>query len=137
MRWDLRETMPGRRTDRVSALIQRELSDIIQRELKDPRVGFCTISQVQVSTDLRYADVKVSVVGDKQQKRNSITGLKSAAGFLRREVVQRIGLRHAPELRFELDDSVDQLMRIDRLLKRIHTQEEVSSPTDDEAIKPN
>lgn len=129
--------MPGRRTDRVSVLIQRELSDIIQRELKDPRVGFCTISQVQVSTDLRYADVKVSVVGDKQQKQNSIAGLKSAAGFLRREVVQRIGLRHAPELRFELDDSVDQLMRIDRLLKRIHTQEEISSPTDDEAIKPN
>ncbi len=129
--------MPGRRTDRVSVLIQRELSDIIQRELKDPRVGFCTISQVHVSTDLRYADVKVSVIGDKRQKRNSITGLKNAAGFLRREVVQRIGLRHAPELRFELDDSVDQLMRIDRLLKRIHTQEEVSSPADDEAIKPN
>ena len=129
--------MPGRRTDRVSVLIQRELSDIIQRELKDPRVGFCTISQVQVSTDLRYADIKVSVVGDKQQKRNSITGLKSAAGFLRREVVQRIGLRHAPELRFELDDSVDQLMRIDRLLKRIHTQEEIASPTDDETIKHN
>ncbi len=129
--------MPGRRTDRVSVLIQRELSDIIQRELKDPRVGFCTISQVQVSTDLRYADVKVSVVGNKQQKRNSITGLKSAAGFLRREVVQRIGLRHTPELRFELDDSVDQLMRIDRLLKRIHTQEETSSSTDDKAIEPN
>ena len=129
--------MPGRRTDRVSALIQRELSDIIQRELKDPRVGFCTISQVQVSTDLRYADVKVSVVGDKQQKRKSITGLKSAAGFLRREVVQRIGLRHAPELRFELDDSVDQLMRIDRLLKRIHTQEENSAPANDEAIESN
>ena len=129
--------MPGRRTDRVSVLIQRELSDIIQRELKDPRVGFCTISQVQVSTDLRYADVKVSVVGDKQQKRNSIIGLKSAAGFLRREVVQRIGLRHAPELRFELDDSVDQLMRIDRLLKRVHTQEEISSSTDDEVIEPN
>ena len=129
--------MPGRRTDRVSVLIQRELSDIIQRELKDPRVGFCTISQVQVSADLRYADVKVSVIGDKRQKRNSITGLKNAAGFLRREVVQRIGLRHAPELRFELDDSVDQLMRIDRLLKRIHTQEKVSSPADDEAIEPN
>ena len=127
--------MPGRRTDRVSVLIQRELSDIIQRELKDPRVGFCTISQVEVSTDLRYADVKVSVVGDKRQKRNSITGLKSAAGFLRREVVQRIGLRHAPELRFELDDSVDQLMQIDRLLKQIHTEESTSSLPDDEAIE--
>ena len=129
--------MPGRRTDRVSVLIQRELSDIIQRELKDPRVGFCTISQVEVSTDLRYADVKVSVVGDKKQKRSSITGLKSAAGFLRREVVQRIGLRHAPELRFELDDSVDQLMRIDRLLKQIHTEEGTSTLPDDEAIEPH
>ena len=129
--------MPGRRTDRVGVLIQRELSEIIQRELKDPRVGFCTISQVQVSTDLKYADIKVSVVGDKKQKRNSITGLKSAAGFLRREVVQRIGLRHAPELRFELDDSVDQLMQIDRLLKQIHTEEENSSPSDNEPIQPN
>lgn len=129
--------MPGRRTDRVGVLIQRELSEIIQRELKDPRVGFCTISQVQVSTDLKYADIKVSVVGDKRQKRNSITGLKSAAGFLRREVVQRIGLRHAPELRFELDDSVDQLMRIDHLLKQIHTQEKNSSPSDDLPTKPN
>ena len=127
--------MAGRRTDRVSALIQRELSDIIQRELRDPRVTFCTISQVEVSTDLKYADVKVSVIGDKKQKRNSIIGLKNAAGFLRREVVQRIGLRHAPELRFELDDSVDQLMRIDRLLKQIHTQEEVSSAADDEAVE--
>ena len=127
--------MSGRRTDRVSALIQRELSDIIQRELRDPRVTFCTISQVEVSTDLRYADVKVSVTGGKKQKRNSIAGLKNAAGFLRREVVQRIGLRHAPELRFELDDSVDQLMRIDRLLKQINTQEKSSSAADDEAVE--
>ena len=129
--------MPGRRTDRVGVLIQRELSDIIQRDLKDPRVGFCTISQVEVSTDLKYADIKVSIIGDKKQKQKSIAGLKSAAGFLRREVVQRIGLRHAPELRFELDNSVDQLMQIDRLLKRIDTQEEISSSADDEAIEPN
>ena len=129
--------MPGRRTDRVSVLIQRELSDIIQRELKDPRVGFCTISQVEVSADLKYADVKVSVVGNKRQKQNSIIGLKSAAGFLRREVVQRIGLRHAPELRFELDDSVDQLMRIDYLLKQIDTEEGISVPSEDEVIETN
>ena len=129
--------MPGRRTDRVGVLIQRELSDIIQRELKDPRVGFCTIAQVEVSADLKYADVKVSVVGDKKQKQNSIMGLKSAAGFLRREVVQRIGLRHAPELRFELDDSVDQLMRIDYLLKQIDTEEGTSPPSEDEVIETN
>lgn len=129
--------MPGRRTDRVGVLIQRELSEIIQRGLRDPRVSFCSISQVQVSTDLKYADIKVSVVGNKKQKRNSITGLKSAAGFLRREVGQRIGLRHAPELRFELDDSVDQLMRIDHLLNQIHAQEENSVLSDDESTEPN
>jgi ribosome-binding factor A len=121
----------------VSVLIQRELSDIIQRGLKDPRVRFCTVSRVEVSPDLRYADVKVSVVGNKQQKRSSIAGLRSAAGFLRRETAQRIGLRHAPELRFELDDSVDQLMRIDRLLKRIHTEEALPSASEDEAIETN
>jgi ribosome-binding factor A len=113
-----------RRATRVSGLIQRELSDIIQRSLKDPRVSFCTVTQVAVSSDLRYADVKVSVIGDQQQKRDAMAGLKSAAGFLRREVGQRIGLRYAPELRFQLDHSVDDLMKIDQLLKQVHEEEE-------------
>ncbi|MCZ6681120.1 MAG: 30S ribosome-binding factor RbfA [Candidatus Poribacteria bacterium] len=127
-----------RRVDRVSVLIQRELSEAIQRELKDPRVRFCTVSQVEVSPDLRYADVKVSVVGDKKRKRDSIAGLRSAAGFLRRVVAKRIGLRHATELRFELDNSVDQLMQIDRLLKQAGAQEERlgrDSGSDDEVIE--
>lgn len=113
-----------RRAERVSVLVQRELSDIIQQELRDPRVSFCSVSQAEVSPDLKYADVKVSVVGNKKQKRSAIAGLRHAAGFLRYAVGQRIGLRHAPELRFELDNSVDQLMQIDRLLKQIHTEEE-------------
>jgi ribosome-binding factor A len=113
-----------RRAERVSVLIQRELSDIIQQELRDPRVSFCSVSQAEVSPDLKYADVKVSVVGNKKQKQSAIAGLRHAAGFLRHAVGQRIGLRHAPELRFELDNSVDQLMQIDRLLKQIHTEGE-------------
>lgn len=122
-----------RRVDRVSVLIQRALSDIIQRELKDPRVSFCSVSQIEVSSDLRYADVKVSVVGDRKRKRNSIAGLRSATGFLRREVAQRLGLRHAPELRFELDNSVDQLMRINCLLKHERaTEEKLEFSSDDE-----
>ena len=76
----------SRRQDRVGALIQRELSEIIQRSVKDPRVAFCTVTQAEVSPDLKYVDVKVSVIGDEVQKDKTLAGLKSAAGFLRREI---------------------------------------------------
>ena len=114
----------NRRIDRVGALIQKELSYIIQRSLKDPRVKFCTITQVEVSFDLKYADVKVSVIGDKQQKQGAMAGLKSAAGFLRRQIGGRIDLRYVPELRFKLDLSIDHLMKLDRLLKQVRAEEE-------------
>jgi ribosome-binding factor A len=114
----------NRRSDRVAALIQKELSEIIQRELKDPRVQLCTVAQVEVSSDLRYADVKVSALGDQKQKRGTMAGLKSAAGFLRREVGRRLGLRYAPELRFTLDRSADYLTQIDRLLREENTKNE-------------
>jgi ribosome-binding factor A len=125
----------NRRVDRVSALIQKELSYIIHRSLKDPRVKFCTITQVEVSSDLKYADVKVGVTGNKQQKQGTMAGLKSAAGFLRREVGCRIDLRYVPELRFKLDQSIDHLMNLDRLLKQVRVEEEklgISSECSDE-----
>ena len=105
-----------KRSDRVQTLLQRELSDIIHRALKDPRVRFCTVAQVELSPDLKYADIQISVIGDKKRKQRTLAGLKSASGFLRREVGRRIGLRYAPELRFTLDESVDHLMKIDHLL---------------------
>ncbi len=114
-----------KRSDRVGALLQRELSDIIHRSLKDPRVGFCTVGHVEVSSDLKYADVSVSVVGDKKQKQAALAGLKSASGFLRREIGNRIDLRYTPELRFALDKSADHLMKIDRLLKEV--QEDIEN----------
>ncbi len=107
----------NRRQDRVGALIQRELSEIIQRSIKDPRVAFCTVTQAAVSPDLKYVDVKVSVIGDAEQKKKTLAGLKSATGFMRREIGRRLTLRYSPELRFALDESVDHLMRIDELLR--------------------
>jgi ribosome-binding factor A len=127
--------LESRRIDRVSALIQKELSYIIHRSLKDPRVKFCTITRVEVSSDLKYADVKVSVIGNKQQKQGTMAGLKSAAGFLRREVGCQIDLRYVPELRFKLDQSIDHLMKLDRLLKQVRAEEEelgISSECSDE-----
>lgn len=115
----------NRRQDRVSALIQRELSEVIQRVLKDPRITFCTVTHVEASSDLKYVDVKVSVIGSSEQKADTLSGLKSAAGFLRREISRRLTLRYSPELRFSMDDTVDHLMKIDGLLKEIETDEEV------------
>ena len=117
-----------KRSDRVGALLQRELSDIIHRSLKDPRIGFCTVGHVQVSSDLKYADVLVSVVGDNKQKQATLAGLKSASGFLRREIGNRIDLRYTPQLRFALDRSADHLMEIDRLLKQVQQDKEKDGP---------
>ncbi len=114
----------SRRQDRVGALIQRELSEIIQRSVKDPRVAFCTVTQAEVSPDLKYVDVKVSVIGDEVQKDKTLAGLKSAAGFLRREIGNRLTLRYSPELRFAIDESADYLFKIDDLLKSVTSEDE-------------
>ncbi len=116
----------NRRQDRVGALIQRELSEIIQRSVKDPRVAFCTVTQASVSPDLKYVDVKVSVIGDEEQKSKTLAGLKSAAGFLRREIGNRLTLRYSPELRFAIDESADYLFKIDGLLKSVTTEDETT-----------
>jgi len=116
----------SRRQDRVGALIQRELSEIIQRSVKDPRVAFCTVTQAEVSPDLKYVDVKVSVIGDEVQKDKTLAGLKSAAGFLRREIGNRLTLRYSPELRFTIDESADYLFKIDDLLKSVTSEDEAS-----------
>ncbi|MXZ00658.1 30S ribosome-binding factor RbfA [Candidatus Poribacteria bacterium] len=116
----------SRRQDRVAALIQRELSEIIQRSVKDPRVAFCTVTQAEVSADLKYVDVKVSVIGDDVQKEKTLAGLKSATGFLRREIGKRLTLRYSPELRFAIDESADYLLRIDGLLKSVNSEDETS-----------
>ncbi len=126
----------NRRQDRVSALIQRELSQVIQRDVKDPRVAFCTVTQVEVSSDLKYVDVKVSVIGGNEQKENTLIGLKSAAGFLRREISKRLSLRYSPELRFSLDDSVDHLMKIDGLLKEIDDENEATESSEQDTGSP-
>lgn len=120
--------LENRRQDRVGALIQRELSEIIHRVVKDPRIAFCTITHVDVSSDLKYVDVNVSVIGDIEDKEDTLVGLKSASGFIRREISRRLALRYSPELRFSLDDSVDHLMKIDGLLKQIE-DEDVSKTT--------
>jgi len=105
------------RTNRISEEMKREISSIIQNEIKDPRMPeFVSITEVNVTRDLRYAKVYVSVYGNEEEKKNAISALKSASGFIRHEVGQRIQLRYTPELQFELDNSIERGMYMNKLI---------------------
>lgn len=105
------------RTVRISEEMKREISSIIQGELKDPRLSrLISVTNVNVTKDLRYAKVFVSIMGNDEEKKNAIDGLKSAAGFIRREVGHRIQLRYTPEIQFELDNSIEHGAYISKLI---------------------
>lgn len=100
------------RTGRVGEQLKKELSQIIQSELKDPRVGFITVTGVEVTSDLSQAKVYISVLGNDEQKENTLLALGRATGFIRSEVGRRIRLRHTPELLFKLMPLPDRLKEI-------------------------
>ncbi len=103
---------------RVDEAVRAVLSEAISTDLKDPRVGFVTVTGVKTSSDLRYAVVYVSVLGDELVRETTIEGLRSAHGFLQRRVASELRLKHTPALTFEYDGSVDRGMRISTLLDR-------------------
>jgi ribosome-binding factor A len=108
--------MSDARMRRVDVAIRVILSDAIARELKDPRVGFVTVTGVKTSSDLRHARVYVSVFGDQTERVESLAGLRSAHGFLQRRVAGELTLKHTPTLAFEYDESIDRGMRISELI---------------------
>ena len=106
------------RTSRISEEMKKEISDIIHNEIKDPRLPkLISVMSVNVTKDLRYAKVYVSILGDDEEKRNAIRGLKSAAGYIRREVGRRMQIRFTPEIQFELDNSIEQGIYITKLIE--------------------
>lgn len=107
----------SRRTERLGEEIREEVARMIGSELKDPRIGFVTVTRVDLAPDLRNARIHVGVLGDATQRSRSLAGLRQAAGFLRRAVGQRLRLRHAPELVFEYDEGLDAADRVARLLE--------------------
>lgn len=115
--------MRGGRMRRVDEAMRAVLSDAIAKDLKDPRIGFVTVTGVKTSTDLRHARVYVSVLGDDPERSASIDGLRSAHGFLQRRLADELSLKHTPSLTFAYDDSVDRGMRISHLLDE-HDREE-------------
>jgi ribosome-binding factor A len=104
------------RATRVGEQMKKELGEIIGRKIKDPRIGFVTVTDVEVTGDLQQAKVFISVLGDDEQRQNTLKGLAKAKGFIRSEIGQRIRLRKTPEITFEFDESVDYGNRIEALL---------------------
>jgi len=111
------------RANRIAEQMKKELSDIIGRKLKDPRIGFVTVTDVEVTGDLQIAKVFLSVFGSEEDKENTLAGLAKAKGFIRSEIGRRIRLRKTPDLIFELDESLEYGNRIETLIKHIKEEE--------------
>lgn len=112
------------RADRLGEEFKKEISSIIRNQVKDPRVGFVSVVYVDVSGDLRHAKIYFSVLGDDKAIAETIQALKSATGFIRREIARRIQLRYTPELTFIYDDSIAHGAKISKILADVLTEEE-------------
>lgn len=111
------------RPERLAALVHQTIADALATKVKDPRVGFVTVTGVSASPDGQYATVRVSVMGTEEEKGRALEGLESARGFLRSHLAHALRLRVAPELRFELDRGLEHAQRIDRILHELRREE--------------
>jgi ribosome-binding factor A len=126
-----------KRAHRVAQLVQEELGRLFVEGLRDPRIGFVTVTEVRLTDDLRGGHVYVSVFGDDEKRTQSITGLKAAAGYLRREIGHRLKLRYAPELHFALDATLDHAQRLEVLfIAAARGEHETPEPFAPDALPP-
>ena len=113
-----------RRTERINELIRQEISQLLSRDLNDPRLsGVVTITQVKTSSDLRLATVYVSVLGDRAKEETVLSGVSSAAKYIRKELGLRLALRYVPELKFVLDETMNEAEHIYQLMEGLSTEE--------------
>jgi ribosome-binding factor A len=115
----------SQRTDRLDSQIQQELMQLLQRDMKDPRLGFATITRVETARDLGHARVFVSVYGSEEERERSMTALRDAAPWLRRQLAARLTLRTVPELSLRRDDSIEAGDRVLKLLREIEDERAV------------
>ena len=121
--------MEGKRSEKVADLIQKEVSEMLLKSIKDPRIGFVTITRVAVSEDCRFAKVYFSVAGTPAEKESSVKGLDSAKGYVRKELGRRLQLRYTPEIVFQFDPSIEYAIHMEELIRDLHLGKE---PAEDE-----
>lgn len=123
--------MASRRLARLNEQLKREITILVREEVRDPRVGMATVTGVETSADLSVARVYVSFMGDDEEKEQGLEGLRAAAPFIRAELGRRLHIRQIPELRFQLDRSLEYAMKIERLLQEALPRDE-AEPAEDE-----
>ena len=116
--------MEGKRSEKVADLIQKEISQMLAKSVKDPRIGFVTITRVTVSEDCRFARIYYSVAGTLAERESSMKGLDSAKGYVRRELGRRIRLRYTPDITFQFDPSIEYAIHVEELIQNIHQGKE-------------
>jgi ribosome-binding factor A len=114
--------MSSARPERVQEAIRQEVSRIVQNEMKDPRLGFLTITSVELTKDLRYARIYFSVLGEEKDKKLALKGLKSAKGFIKGLLSDRVKLRYMPDIEFKIDESIEHTRKINDILDRIRKE---------------
>ncbi len=117
--------MTSRRQAQVADEIRREIGELLLKQVKDPRVGFASVTEVRVSPDLRHAHVNVSVFGSDAEQKSTIEALRHGAGFFRHEIGTALQLRYTPDITFHLDDSLERGDRILRLLDQVKSEPSV------------
>ena len=114
--------MQVKRAHRVASLLKETLSEALSRDIRDPRVGFVTITRVEMSDDLKYARVFYSVMGGDQEKKDTEEGMLHARGFLQKKVANVLKMRFTPHLQFVLDDSAEEAQQIEKIIRKIHNE---------------
>jgi ribosome-binding factor A len=115
--------MEGKRSEKVADLIHKEISEMLVKTIKDPRIGFVTITRVEASEDCRSAKVYFSVTGTREDRERSMQGLRSAKGYVRKELGRRIRLRYTPEIIFKFDPSIEYAIHIGEVIRHIKKDE--------------
>ena len=121
----------SRRTDRINVQLREEISTLLVRQIKDPRLNaVVSITRVEASSDLRNARVYISVLGNDKAKQEALEGIQSAASFLRRELRDRLNMKHTPFLSYHLDGSIEEADQLFRLMNQINPGESAGEPSD-------
>jgi ribosome-binding factor A len=116
--------MEGKRSEKVADLIQKEISQMLVKSIKDPRIGFVTITKVTISDDCRSARIYFSVTGTTAERERSMKGLNSAKGYVRKELGRRIRLRYTPEIMFQFDPSIEYAIHMEELIQSLRQEKE-------------
>ena len=114
--------MRFKRSERVQELLLKEISALIQRGLKDPRIGFATVTTVDLSDNLKHAKVYISVFGTDGERQDTIAGLTSASGFIRGSLCKNLNLRYIPILEFILDETAEHVAKINKIINELHSE---------------